>query len=99
MRRGTTPTHTFTLPFNVDLIEDVEITYHQSGKEILQKGTRDCVLNDKTVSVTLTQDDTFNFTDNINVEIQIRVQTNSGEVLASNIFRVSCEKCLSEEVL
>ena len=42
MRRGTTPTHQFELPFETDLPKDIEITYQQSGKIILQKRKEDC---------------------------------------------------------
>lgn len=99
MRRGTTPTHKFILPFSVDMISAVEISYAQSGAVKLTKTTADCVLEDKTVSVTLTQEDTFLFTEDVPVEIQIRVLTTGGQALASDIYSVSCKECLSDGVL
>lgn len=99
MRIGTTPTHYFTLPFSTELIKDVQIIYCQNGSEILQKNTPDCEFEGNTVSVKLSQLDTFEFAPDTIVEIQIRVSTDDETVLASDILKISCQKCLSEEVL
>lgn len=99
MRIGTTPTHVFCLPFTNELIAEAEITYKQGGKKVLQKHLEDCARNGKEISVTLTQDETFLFEETGVVEIQLRVLTASGAALASEIFRVSPERCLSDEVL
>ena len=99
MRIGTTPTHKFTLPFSTEMIDTVEITYCQNKKVVLQKYNRDCTMSGNTVSVTLTQEDTFEFAEGVNVEIQIRVVTTDDTALASDIVKVSCQRCLSEEVL
>lgn len=98
MKQGTTPTHRFVLPFALDEIEEVEITYCQNGREILKKHMDNCTLEEKTISTTLTQEDTFEFQEG-SVEIQIRVKTNDGTTLASDIKKVSCKRCLSDEVL
>lgn len=99
MRKGTTPTHNFMLPFPTDMVEEVEITYCQNGEEVLKKRTADAELSDSTVSVTLTQEETFSFVDDQDVHVQVRVLTNEKDVLASNIMRITCERCLSCEVL
>ena len=36
MRLGSTPKHTFTLPFETDLIQELKITYSQNKKIILE---------------------------------------------------------------
>lgn len=99
MKRGSTPTHNFTLPFSAEEADEIEITYQQNNETILTKYKDDCVVEGRNVSVTLTQEETFEFTSEENVEIQVRVLTKGGDVLPSNIIRVSCERCLSEEVL
>ncbi len=99
MRIGTTPTHTFTIPINADIVKVVEVTYCQSGKIVLQKHTDDCVLEGNRISTTLTQEDTFRFDDKTNVEIQVRVLDLAGAVFASNIMCVDAERCLSKDVL
>lgn len=98
MRTGTTPTHVFTMPFGVDMIKELEITYAQNGKTVLTKYKEDCVLEGNTVSVTLTQQDTFEFGSS-NVSIQVRVLTLDDNALASDIITIRCERCLSNEVL
>lgn len=99
MRIGTTPTHRFTLPFDTKTITAVEITYCQNGKVILQKFEDECEMSGRVISVTLSQEDTFEFQSGVNVEIQIRLMDDTGTVSASDIMRVTCQKCLSDEVL
>lgn len=99
MIQGTTPTHIFTLPFDVSMIEKVRIIYSQKEKPVVTKDTEDCQLEDKDVFVVLTQEDTFAFDHNEPVEIQIRVLTTDGAAIASYIKKVDCYKCLENEVL
>lgn len=99
MKRGSTPTHTFTLPVGKDMIKNIEITYAQMGQIILQKYTQNCTISGNTAFVTLSQLDTLEFADGVNVEIQIRVLDKSGTVHSSDIMCISCDKCLSAGVL
>ena len=99
MRIGTTPTHQFTLPFEVDRISAIEITYAQRGQVILTVTEEDCTMQGQTVQVTLGQEDTFAFAQDINVDIQLRVKDINGTVFASDILTVSCQRCLSDEVI
>ena len=99
MIKGTTPTHTFTLPFGTDMIKSVQIIYAQNDVPVLTKGSGDCTMEGNTISVRLNQEDTFLFAEGSCVEIQVRVLTLGGDSLASNIMRVRCEECLFEGVL
>ena len=99
MKRGTTPVHKFFLPFSAELIKDVEITYQQTRRDVLVRRLADCTLDGDCIMTTLTQEETFSFAEGGVVDIQIRVITTRGDVLASDIFHVTSERCLSEEVL
>lgn len=99
MIRGTTPTHTFTLPCDASMVKEVMIIYAQGDVEVFHKDTEDCKLDGETVSVTLTQEDTFLLDHKQRVQIQIRVLTHGGDALASDVKIVSIKKCLNEEVL
>ena len=99
MRRGTTPTHTFVLPFNVESVQAVQVIYRQNGENILILEKEDCTLSGNTIVVRLTQEDTFAFVDSVNVKVQIRVLTADGEAMASDPVVVSCGKCLTEDIL
>lgn len=99
MIRGTTPTHIFRLPFDTSLIDEVRIIYSQNDEQILVKETVDCNLDGNTISVTLTQEDTFKFDCKKCVQIQVRVLTARGEALASKIKHIDVEKCLDNEVI
>lgn len=99
MIRGTTPTHTFTLPCDASMVKEVMVIYGQDDTEVFHKDTEDCKLEGDTVSVTLTQEDTFLFDHKKRVQIQLRVLTDGGDALASDVKITSIKKCLNEEVL
>lgn len=99
MRRGSTPTHTFTLPIGVDKIAKLRITYAQLGRIVLTKTEEDVTISGNTVSVQLTQSETLAFRDNRDVEIQIKALTKGGESLVSEIWRVDAGRCLDDEVM
>ena len=98
MKRLTTPTHRFELPFSTDTLEKIKITYMQGTRMVLTKYKEDCTLDGNIIKCVLTQEDTQKFS-NDNVKIRIRVKTIGGEVFASNILTVFCEDIFDEEVL
>lgn len=97
--RGTTPTHTFTIPFDTSIIEKVKVIYSQNDNILLSKSTDDCDISYQDIKTTLTQEDTFKFDCNLPVEIQIRILTKDGETMNSYIKRVGVARCLDDEVL
>ena len=97
MIRGTTATHTFTVPFDVSTIDALSVAYSQNGKLKVRKTKDDCVLKNNTISVTLSQHDTLMFTDS-QVSIQLKV-SRSGVVMASKIVMIPVDRCLDCEVL
>ena len=99
VKRGTTPKHIFTIPFDVSLISDLRISYGQSGKEIVVKSKKDCTLDEQTITVVLTQEDTFKFDCTKQVQVQVRVLTLGGEALNSDILILDVDQCLNTEVL
>lgn len=99
MIRGTTPTHTFKLPFDVDIIKSVMIVYAQRNKEILRKETADCTMEGEDITTTLTQEETFKFNHVDHVHIQLRVLTKDGTAMVSEPKVVNVKDCLNYEVL
>ena len=97
--KGTTPTHTFTIPFDTSKVDKVKIIYAQDDVVVLEKRTSDCTLLDNTIKVTLAQEDTFRFDHEKAVEIQIRVLTNDDKAFKSLPYVVGVTKCLDDEVL
>lgn len=98
MIRGTTPTHHFNLPFEASLVSEARVIYHQWGKEILRKETEDFQMEGNTLSVSLSQEETFLF-DCTPVILQLRVRTTSGNVMNTKPMTVSVDDCLDSEVL
>ena len=101
MKRGTTPTHTFTLPFDATMIAKARVLYSQNDAVILRKEGSDITIDGNTLVVRLSQEDTFKFTLGFQkyVEIQVRVLTPANESIVSDIIRVPVDRCLEEDVL
>ena len=101
MRRGTTPTHTFTLPENVDpdTVFSVRIVYAQGGAVKVRREDGDVKRDGNTLAVKLTQAETLSFAEDQPVEVQLRILTVGGDALASNIRSIPVERCLDDEVL
>lgn len=87
MRRGTTPTLTFTTPYAADLVQSGFISFMQRGTDVLDISLTDpaVTIEDESISVTLTQEQTLLFTTADTVKIQIRAILASGKAVASNI--------------
>jgi hypothetical protein len=87
MRRGTTPTLTFTTPYAADLIQSGYISFMQRGEDVLDISLTDpaVTIEDESISVDLTQEQTLLFTTADTVKMQIRAKLTSGKAVASNI--------------
>lgn len=99
MIKGTTPTHTFILPFDVSNIKESKVTYAQNDSEVLSKTAVDCTLTENKIIVELTQADTLKFDASQNVQIQLRVLTQEDKALASKIAVRPVYKVLNNEVM
>lgn len=98
MRRGTTPTHIYTLPFDTSICEQIRVIYAYHDDQKLIKDTPDLLLDGASVKLTLTQEETLQFDNHELVEIQIRVKMIDGTVLASDIITERAERLLEDEV-
>jgi hypothetical protein len=97
MRRGTTPTHTFSLPVPADEVASFRVIYNQNGKNVLTRD--DAELNGVTATLKLTQEETLRFISSVRVEIQVRLLTNDGDALASDVITINVDRLLENEVL
>ena len=96
MTRGTTPTHTFTLPDNLKTatLSALYITYAQGSKTVLEKTLSDVTINGGVIICTLTQAETLKFEvldqhcGCDKVAIQVRMKTSDGTAMASDIMRI-----------
>lgn len=88
MKRGTTPTLKFLVPYKVDEIASGYITISRAGNIF-----KDFELSDSRVSIedgaillSLTQEDTLDFNSRVNYSVQLRLILANGDVKASNII-------------
>ena len=99
MIRGTTPTHTFTLPFDASTFKTIRVIYSQGSEPTLVKTGDEVKASGNTLTVKLTQDDTLKFSTKSVVKIQIRLLSHDGEALASDIMCKSALELLENEVI
>lgn len=96
--QGTTPTHSFVLPFSLDYVSDWVITYGANGKVILEKGKDDCITRDTTIMTTLSQEESFLF-ESGKAQIQLKLILTTGAVIATPMYQLFVEKSLTRMVL
>ena len=99
MVRGTTPILQFNLPFSCSNISVLYITAKQYDVVVLEKDLSDCIVNDTSVSLKLTQEETLKLQPNRRITIQIRVKTHDGTALASQKFECDVKDILREGVI
>jgi len=101
MYRGTTPTVTFTMPFNLNTMTNVWCTFRQSNGFYLEKQlsafTQDAA--NKKISVKLTQNETLAMQTNALLEIQMRVKFTNNDFGASRVVQTPVYDVLNDEVL
>ena len=102
MYRGTTPTITFTLPFEASKIEVLSIAfaqkktpYSEHATLVFEKRLSDCVPDGNAVRLTLSEADTLRLECDKEVEIQLRVKYN-GVSMASKVYKESVNCILKD---
>ena len=98
MRRGTTPTNTFTVDVDLRQATALYVTYKQNSRVILEKTLADATITETSVAVTLTQEDTLAFAQG-SVHIQIRAKYSDGAAIASNIIVAPVDQILKDGVI
>lgn len=104
MYRGTTPTYTFIMPESVDisLATGIYVTFCKiDGRLIITKTDDDLVVENNSVEVYLTQEETLSFP---NGQIQVQLnwlypEGNKTKRACSQIMTISARKNLIDEVL
>ena len=97
--RGTTPTHTFTLPKECNAFEKIRVSYSQNGKCVIKHDREKLNCTGNLVECTLSQEETLALKPNKLCEVQIRVVTTQGIALASEPAKIAVGECLDNEVL
>lgn len=99
MVRGSTPKHIFKLPIFTGTVKKVLITYEQLGRKVLEKTEKDVQMQDDTITLRLSQAETLMFKERHPARIQLKVLTDSDDLLPSQIIEVSVGEILNEEEL
>lgn len=100
MRRGTTPTFTFTLEFDASLLTKATVSFRQAGGVIIDKDLADCVVESNTLTVSLTEAETLSLRAMTLYPMEIQLRAGIGEArLVSQIWEVPVEHILKDGAL
>lgn len=99
MTQGSTPLHTFVLPFDAAIIQAVRISYEQKGKIVLVKETKDVSKSGNALALNLTQEETLLFDALVPVRIQLHVLTTGGAAMPSKPKTVPVHILLNKKVI
>lgn len=111
MKRTTTPTHIFTCNLDPSTFTALTITYAQHLEEcgcteertsdiILIKNLEDCVIENNSIKLTLSQEETNLFIEEEKVAVQLHaIVGNKEKSYQSNIIVFPCRKVLNDEVI
>lgn len=99
MIRGSTPNFKVKIPCEESMVNKIRITFAQDRKTLFVKSKEDCVFNGKSFSVRLTQEESLQFKENRQGEIQAKILCANGSVLLHNIHRFNVEEALDNEVI
>lgn len=98
MRRGTTPTNTFTTDIDLTQAVVLYITYKQNHRVVIEKTLNDVTVTPEAIEVTLTQAETLKLHVG-DVEMQIRARFPDGSAPASQVMVAPVEVILKEGVI
>lgn len=96
---GTTPTHTFTLPFDTSYIKSLRIFYADGNNILLTKELTDATLSGNKIIIELTQADTLLFNGYKSISIQCQVLNSENESFVSTAIHVGVLPSVVKEVL
>ena len=99
MIRGTTPTHTWEIPFDTGMVKRLRVIYGQNKKPLFIKEKEECVIKDGILSVTLSQEESLMFDSQYYAQVQVKVLFENGTTMETPITEFVVHDTLDEEVL
>ena len=96
MRRGTTSTLKFKLPFDTGVISVLNVAFEQRGSIVLEKTLSDCILSGDEILCPLSESDTLKLNGSTHVKIQLRIKKTNGDVVASDILEGFVERIIKD---
>ena len=89
MKRGTTPTHIFTVDVDLTQATVIYLTYKQGSTTVIERDKTEMTVTSDSITVELTQEETLALNTSNAIQIQIRAGFNDGSRIASDILTIS----------
>lgn len=97
--RGTTPTMTFGLPFETDVLATGYVTVQQNDVTVIEKPLTACDCDGMTLSAKLTQEETLRLAAGVNAKIRIVAVTGGGDRFESRPIYETVEETSKDGVI
>jgi len=97
MKRGTTPTLTFTLPFDTEDITKLNLSFSQKGIIVLEKTLSDLTAEDNKITYTMTEAETLALSSG-QLKMQLRIGFSNKRMVSQEIV-TSVESIIKDGVL
>ena len=98
MIRTTTPYLKFNLKFEVAQIDELRVYFAQGHTVLFVKEKNDCTLEDKSITVRLTQEETKELQTYSSVDVQLKVKIGN-DAMASKVYPLRVDRILKDEIL
>lgn len=96
LRRGTTETISYDLPFPADRLAAAYITVKQNGKTMIEKKLEDMAIDGNRISVKLTQTETLALESGVFAMVQLRARDVNGDAFDSEVELVTVGMLLKD---
>ena len=102
MIRGATYNQWFNIKnegVDASVIAKVNVLYGKDDKQLFRKKNADCTVEGNTIHTKLTRDETLMFDHNKPAQIQVIVETSTGDILETTVREVGIDKLLDDGVI
>ena len=98
--KGSTPTLNFNINTPLENVQAMYLTFEQRGVLVLEKDINSIqIIDENTIAVTLTQEETLLFSSKYDIEVQFRAKYTDGSATTSDINTFNMYKVLKNEVI
>ena len=97
--RGTTPTYTLTFEEDMEVMQEILVTFSQDFVIKVEKETEDITVDGDTISFRMTQAETLSLSPNVKAYVQVRALRLDGVVVECAPFVMNVGVVLNETII
>lgn len=95
--QGTTPILTWDIPYDAEAVAAADVTIQQYGRTLITRSLKDCRMEGKQMSVTLTQEETLGLDHRCTAKIQATIRAIDKTTVRTCIDSLEIVEALKKE--